>query len=38
MLVTMDIVFLIPVTAVPGARLRRQYEEIEGKKVSTFYI
>ena len=38
MLVAMDIVFLIPVTAVPGARLRREYEEIEGENVSTFNI
>lgn len=33
-----DIVFLLPVTAVPGARLRRQYEEIEGENVSTFTL
>jgi len=37
-LVAMDIVFLIPVTAVPGARLRREYEEIEGENVSTFTL
>ena len=34
-LVAVDIVFLIPVTVVPGARLRREYEEIEGDDVST---
>ena len=33
-----DIVFLIPVTIVPGARLRREYEEIEGDDVSTLII
>ena len=33
-----DIVFLIPVTVVPKARLRREYEEIEGNNVSTSYI
>ena len=34
-----DIVFLIPVTVVPGARLQREYEEIEGDNVSSsFYI
>ena len=37
-LVAMDIVFLIAVTAVPGARLRREYEEIEGENVSTFTL
>ena len=37
-LVIMDIVFLIPVTIVPKARLRREYEEIEGDDVSTSYV
>ena len=32
-LVAVDIVFLIPVT-IPSARLRREYEEIEGDDVS----
>ena len=34
----MDIVFLIPVTAVSTARLRREYEEIEGDNVSTSIV
>ena len=29
-LVVVDIVFLIPTTAVSSSRLRREYEEIEG--------
>ena len=33
-----DIVFLIPVTIVPGARLKRESEEIEGNNVSTSII
>ena len=33
-LVAVDIIFLIPVTIVPEARLRREYEEIEGNDVS----
>ena len=32
-----DIVFLIPVT-IPSARLRREYEEIEGDDVSTSLV
>ena len=37
MLVAVDIIFLIPVTTVPEAILRREYEEIEGDNVSIFY-
>ena len=33
-----DIVFLIPTTAVSGSRLRREYEEMEGGNVSSFII
>ena len=33
-----DIVFLILVTAVSTARLRREYEEIKGDNVSTFIV
>ena len=33
-LVLMDIVFLIPPTAISSARLRRDYKEIEGDNVS----
>ena len=33
-LVLVDIVFLLPTTAVSSYRLRRKYEEIEGHSVS----
>ena len=33
-----DIVFLIPTTAVSGSRLRREYEEMEGDNVSSFIV
>ena len=36
-LVAVDIVFLIPVTAVSSARLRREYREIEGEVSSYVY-
>ena len=35
-LIITDIVLLIPPTAVPSARLRREQEEFEGNKVSVF--
>ena len=34
-LVLVDVIFLIPTTAVSSARLRREEKEVEGKKVST---
>ena len=33
-----DIIFLLSVTAAPGSRLRREYEEIEGDNVSSSLI
>ena len=33
-----DIVFLLPLTAAPNSRLRREYEEIEGDDVSTSIV
>ena len=33
-----DIVFLLPITIVPGARLRRESEETEGDDVSTSIV
>ena len=35
-LVLADIIFMIPTTAVSSARLKREYKEIEGSKVSIF--
>ena len=37
-LVAVDIIFLIPSTAVSNSRLRREYEEIEGDNVSSFIV
>ena len=37
-LVVVDIVFLIPITAVSSSRLRREYEEIEGDEVSSYFL
>ena len=37
-LIITDIVLLIPPTAVPSARLRREQEEFEGNKVSVLFI
>ena len=37
-LVLADIIFMIPATAVSGARLRREYKEIEGDKVNIFQL
>jgi len=37
-LVATDIAFLIPPTVLSSARLRREYNEIEGNNVSAFKI
>ena len=37
-LVAIDIVFLIPPTALSNARLRREQKEVEGDDVSTFKV
>ena len=37
-LVAVDVVFLIPTTAVSGSRLRREYEEMDGDNVSTSIV
>jgi len=37
-LVAVDIVFLLPITALSSSRLRREYEEVEGNNVSRYTV